>query len=449
MVGMTPKTKRNPARLTAAVVLASCVGAGAAAFGAAPAFADAPVPQYGAVIGVQKVDGATSAPLAGATLTVCAPVSTADVDRTNGDLATQRDRYQAIADETSFEVYQEGLYELIEYYAERLAHYEATLLDDATLQNWNDLLAAHYDATIAAQPYNDAIASANTERQRLADEILVLQEAGEPVPVELATEHAAAQQAQTDAIAAAQPYNDAVQVAHDTALGATEAISSHNEAALNLELTRVSAEGAQTAYENAASTWDSSRHDTFTEMAERMQRMIDEQGNLSPFVVDDMNCFTMTTGADGTIFVPISTEGGYYTVTEVVAPEGYKLFEGTVTVTIERGGSYEDGKFTHSYSQSSDDGTLTPGDDVTLGGTGETGGVALDATFSNEKISEEPPTPVEPPVEPEVPVTPEEPKPETLATTGSDAPIALAGVAGLIAAAGGALTLFRRRTAAE
>lgn len=464
VVNTTPARKRtSKARVFAAVTLATCLGAGGAALGAAPAFAGGNGPWYGGTATILKVDGTTQTPLAGATLTVCSPESTIEeqFDFTGADLQTQRDRYQEVADGASFESYQARLAENIPYYAEQVAAAEAAMLDAGTLASHQQAIADYDAAASAASAALVASDAAHAEWQAGVAEILALQNAGNPVPVELAEQEAALQVASTDAnaaTAAANATRDALQGARDAAI---TAIAAHNSAQMNYNIYKPLADAAQAAYDNAASTWDSARYDNFTELARQMQVMIDVHGNITPVVVDGEVCYTATTDETGTLYIPISLDGYGYSIEEVVAPAGYERVEGKVVVTVESGTvNTGDGSIEVTYSQTSDNVAVTPNGDATFGGGSHlSGGSNLGSTLSNTPVTPpvDPPVdpPVEPPVEPPVtpPTTPETPKtPEAeLAYTGSDAAATwtIGGIAAALLAAGGALFAFRRRTASE
>lgn len=108
------------------------------------------------------------------------------------------------------------------------------VLDPATVAAQEATLAEHQAALDAAAPDAEAIATANAERQRLADEILTIQAEGGSPSVELVEAHAAAQQAQADAIAAGQPTADALATTQAATQAANVALDAHHAAMAEL-----------------------------------------------------------------------------------------------------------------------------------------------------------------------------------------------------------------------
>lgn len=440
------KTQKKAPRIVLGAVLATCVG-GAALLAASPASA-AGGAEWNKFIQIAKSSAETGAPLSGAVFRV--EVSNPDrfytglggesfdeVDPSTWSFASAADHPPL----TVAEYIQNGIDRHnagITGNQAVIDGYLAQVLDPAIVATHEATIAEWQAAVDAAAPYNEASAAANTERQRLAEEILATQAQGGSPSVELVEAHAAAQQAQTDAIAAAAPYNDAVAALAGGAQQARSALDASNAAQAELD-TRfpggylpwaIDNHGVNTAaFEASQPAWADA--EAVKVAAGLAQAACNAEWGVStePTLVSGSGAgavysYEIAT-CDGVATLPI---GSYaHSITEITAPEGYILDDTRYEViqTSESGFTFN-------------------------GGTFDTRGAVLPIT--NEPVTPpvEPPTPpVAPPVTPPAPpVTPEKPVAEELAYTGSDANVAgIAGLAGLLALAGGALTLFRRRMA--
>ena len=443
---MQTTTKRT-ARI-GAVVLASCVGAGAL-FAASPALAldglDIKGVGYTPHVSISKTDAETGEKLDGAVFRVevmnpdrffTGPLGYYDrVDPSTWTFASAADiPYTTVEEVIQYEIdrHNAGLaanQTMIDALLAKILPADVVAAHEATVAEWQS-------AVDAAAPFSEAVSAANAERQRLADEIIALQNAGQPVPIGLAQAHADAQQAQADAIAAAQPYRDAVDALAGGAQQARSALDA--SAAAQRELNAkfpggylpwtVDNHGVNTAdFENALLAWIEG--DDALRAAGLAQAACNAQWGVSTAPTDlggGVFAYDIAT-CDGVATLPI---GSYpLAVTEVVAPEGYVLDDTRYETPPTSESTFEFNGERISYR----DGVLQ---------------------ITNEPVEPlvEPPVepPVTPPAEPPVETPPAPPEtPEKLAVTGgSGAPIGiLAAAGGLLAAGAGALALRNRRSA--
>lgn len=440
---VTPTARKRTTRLAAAG-LATAVAFTGAAFGiaASPASA-AGGSEWNKFIQIAKSSAETGAPLSGAVFRV--EVSNPDrfytspggqsfdeVDPASWSFASAADHPPLTVDG----FIQNGIDSHNAAIAQNQAVIDgflADVLDPATVAAHEATLAEHQATVDAHAPFAEAIATANAERQRLADEITALQDAGEPVPQELADAHAAAQQAQADAIAAGQPTADALAATQAATQAANVALDASNaaQAELNtrfpggyLPWTTDNHGVNTTAFEASQPAWAAAEQvkvDAGLAQAECNAQwgvsveptLVSGSGASAIYSYDIATC-------NGVATLPI---GSYaHAITEIAAPEGYMLagLRYEVVQTSEAGFTFN-------------------------GGTFDTRGAVLPIT--NDKVP-----PVEPPVTPPTtpPVTPEKPV-EQLAMTGGDSTAAwsIGGIAAVLLAAGSALSIFRRHTAAE
>lgn len=441
--------KTRTARI-GAVVLASCVGAGAL-FAASPAMAldgwDGKGTGYNPLISVSKTDSETGAPLSGTIFTVetknpsawyTAPGSYFDrVD----PAAWSFDSAAAIPDTTVEEfvdfyiaAHNTGLAEnqgIIDSLLAQILPADEIAVHEATVAEYEAARAAH-------EPFAEASRVVNAERQRLADEIIALQNANQPVPIELAQAHADAQQALADAIAAGQPTYAVVASLQAGANAARAALDASESAQRELNM----------KFPGGYLPWTPDNHgvDT-TDFEAKMPAWIESQNAIRAAGVAQAAC---------------NAEWGVPTAPTLVSGEGVTAIYSYEVATCDGVGYLPPGTTPVSVTETrASEGYILDGTrhetPATSAYTFDFNGVELpfrDGVMQIENDPVEPPVdpPIEPPVEPPVtpPVAPPAPQ-ETLATTGSDASNApaIAGIAALLAAAGGAVHLFRRRSAAE
>lgn len=448
----TQNRKTRPARL-AAVTLASCLGVGAVAFGTAPAmaldgFEGGKTYSFNPSTGIFKTDVEGTA-LDGAVFEIS--VATDQVYRVGAFGAYDRinpatwgvdsvsahpdmtwDEYVAwMVDEHNTEV--EGNRPA---YDALVAQRDA--IDPVAAQAAID---AYDAAVVTAQPLKDAYGTAAAAATAHADEMTMLEALGADRTQEQTDRLAVllgtwgdVQTARDDTLAIYQPYGQAV-----SDLSAANAQGIEDLAALPEIEAAIATFGDMTPWTTDSHGVDQAAFDVAmaawkVENDPNVARSLAQAEcntlyglpltpiGSTPGEFGGTNYTYRIASCDGVASAPIGSV--IRSLTEVEAPEGYVL-DGT----------------TYFVTQTSETSLSWGGESLSI----------RDASLHvvNERVEEPPVTPEEPPVAPEVPVTPEEPKQETLATTGSDAPIALAGVAGLLAAAGGALTFLRRRTAAE
>lgn len=446
------KSKPKAGRRFGVAVLASCIGAGTILAAAPSAFAldgqDTKSANFNANVSISKTDAETGAPLSGAVFRVevrnpskfyVAPFGFYDlVDPSTWTFGSAADVPYMTTDE--FVQYKVDRHNAaLTPYQSEIDALVAQVLDASTIAAHEATVAEWQAAVDAAAPFNAASAAANAERQRLADEIIALQDAGQPVPVELAQAHADAQAAQDAALAAAAPYNDAVDALAGGAQVARAALDASTAAQSELNTRFPTGYTAWTLTDNAVDTaaFEASMPAWIAEgdalrAAGLAQAECNAQWGVSTAPTDlggGVYQYDIAT-CDGVATLPIGSTP--VAITEIAAPEGYVL-DGTRYETprvSEVGFIFNGGEFTTR------DGVLP--------------------VTNQAEPPVDPPVdppvepPVEPPVTPEEPKTPEQPKAEELAYTGSDTNVgALAGIAGLLALAGGALFAFRRRTASE
>lgn len=449
----TQKTKA--ARVVLGTVLASCIG-GAALLGASPAMAGG-ADQSPATLSISKTDSETGAPLDGA------------VFRVTGRAMTGLYWYDAIArfDPATYTfdtaaglprpTLDSVVADAIQHHNDGIVGNQA-MIDGFLAQVLDPAAVATHEATIAewqtavdeATPYNDAVSAAVAERQRLANEILAIQQSGGTPDAALVAAWQAAQDAQTAAIAVAQPYRDAVTALASGASNAQSAITASMDAQRELRKrfpggytlwtdtdNGVNAAGLQAGLDS----WNATTGAGAIASASQMDCNAEWGVPTAPTVNADGSYSWLVAVCGGVGTLPLGVQPT--SIQETVAPEGYVL-DDTVYPLAYTGGYNLDFRGTEYQT------------DARLGFTN----VAEDVP-PNEP--EEPPVtpPVEPPVSPttppptEPPVTPPTPpvvqeKPvETLAYTGSDTSGALVagGIAAALLAAGGTLFAFRRRTA--
>lgn len=442
------KTLTKAPRIVLGAVLASCVG-GAALLGAAPTFAadgqDSKSANFNAHVSVSKTDAETGAPLSGAVFRVevrnpskfyVAPGGYYDiVDPSTWTFASAADvPYMTTEEFVAFKVDKHNA-ALAPYQAE-IDALVAQVLDPATIATHEATVAEWQAAVDAAAPFNAASAAANAERQRLADEIIALQNAGEPVPVELAQAHADAQAAQDAALAAAAPYNDAVDALAGGAQVARAALDASTAAQSELNTRFPGGYLPWTLTDNAVDT---------TAFEASMPAWIAAGDALRAAGLAQAECNARW----GVSTAPTDLGGGVYAydiascegvatlpagstpvaVTEIVSPEGYVL-DGTRYETP----MVSEGRFSFDGATFSTRSAVLP--------------IANEAQPPVEPPVEPPVTPpVTPPTTPPVVEQPATPKtPETLAYTGSESPVGLvAGALALLAAGGAGITVALRR----
>ena len=329
---------------------------------------------------------------------------------------------------------------------------------------WNAFRAAHNLDALES----DASAK-DSERQRLADEIIALQNAGQPVPAELVAEHAtareaaeAAAQAVADALAQTDASGQTGTALREAATSAAQRLAAYEAAVANVDATlpviaRITADDVdRSAFRNTSAAFLESYNAQISNWL--AQETCNEKYGVPTTPIDTVNdagitwdMFRVAT-CDGVAYLPVGAIRAQ-SITEVGAPEGYVL-DSTVHEIALKG----EGRFGF-------DGT-----EVKVTSDGQTQAVRFNLTNERAPEPEVPPvTPTPTPPAPEVPTpTPSAPTPTptasatptptpsasakpsgTLAYTGGSAePAIWAGVIGGIAAlAGGALLLARRKRA--
>lgn len=453
------KSKPKAGRRFGVAVLASCIGAGTILAAAPSAFAldgwdMKSVPQNPSV-SISKTDAETGAPLSGAVFEVT-------VRNPHSLFIGIGGAYDLVDPATySFTTASEHAKLTWEEYRDReIERHNATIAAD--LPRYNALIAqrdaidpvaaqaaidAYNEAVAEAAPYQAAYDAARAAADAHAAEMTELEALGASRTPEqtarlavLMGEWAGVQAARDDALAAYQPFGQAV-----SDLSAANAQGINDLAALPGILAELAAfpdmtvwtadeNGVDQAdFEARSAAWHAV-NDTRV-AASTAQAACNETWGVptTPIRVEGLTQTYLIATCEGVGSLPVGSipEGN---IVEVTAPDGYVL-DGTV-FTAQR---YSEATFRFRDANVS-----------VFGGV---------MSFTN--VAE---PPVEPPVEPEepeTPVKPEEPKtpekpetpktPETLAYTGSDANGALAagGIAAALLAAGGALFAFRRRTASE
>lgn len=454
MVVSTPKTKRNPARLTAAVVLASCVG-GAAILAASPAvaldgFDGGKTYSFNPSTGIFKTDTEGSA-LDGAIFEIT--VATDSVIRVGAFGAFDRidpatwafDSVNAHPDMTWDEYVAWQINEHNVEIEENRPAYDVLIAQRDAI----DPIAAQaaidaYDAAVAeAAPFKDAYDAAAAAATAHADEMAMLEALGADRTQEQTDRLAVlmgtwgdVQAARDDALAVYQPYGQAV-----SDLSAANAQGIEDLTALPEIEATIATFGDMTPWTTDSHGVDQGAFDTAmaawkAQNNPKVARSLAQAAcntlyglplapvGSTPGEFGGTEYTYLVASCDGAASAPIGSV--IRSLTEIQAPEGFVL-DGTTYVVRQTGET-----------------TLSWGDETLS---------IRDASLhvTNERIEEQPVEPEEPPVTPEEPpVTPEQPKPETptLAQTGADgsSAVALGGIAALLAATGAALA-FRRRTA--
>lgn len=316
---------------------------------------------------------------------------------------------------------------------------------------WNAFRAAHNLDALES----DASAK-DSERQRLADEIIALQDAGQPVPAELVAEHAtareaaeAAAQAVADALAQTDASGQTGTALREAAASAAQRLAAYEAAVANVDATlpviaRITADDVdRTAYRTTSAAFLASANAQISNWLAQ-ETCNERYGVPTTPVASDATWDTFRVATcDGVAYLPVGAIRAE-SITEVEAPEGY-IRDSTVHEIALKG----EGRFGFD------------GETVRVTSDGQTQAVRFN--LANERAPKPevppvtptptPPAPVEPSPTPSAPAPTPTPsasaKPMTLAYTGGSAePAIWAGVIGGIAAlAGGALLLARRKRA--
>ena len=325
-------------------------------------------------------------------------------------------------------------------------------------------MAAELDALRAAS------AEATATWQATVAEIRALQDAGEPVPADLAMREAEEQDAAETAAQAAADYAATHVTEADAAIAAQgdlDRLAAAQQAVIDAQTALTNAENAlanaQSVLDTAYGEPDERKISVLTAMRDAIAAQQAVDGDVQPTTDGDLTCYLLTSHDGGVVSVPIAYgTSGTVTVTEVAAPEGYDLLDGTITATATPG--LEGSTSTTSW-ETDDEHLIGAGDRNELSDV-QTGGAVHNLTLTNDAIPEEPEIPTEPEVPttppttppvvppttpPAPPVVPEAPAPSTpttLAYTGTDgaAPVVLGSLAALLAGAAGMIAAFRRRT---